>query len=301
METKTKTTREVILEQLQENTGRHICDSGDYYGRHFSRNQGKDWEWFTREPVRLEAHVYTHGDKPELELMGTVSLAAWMEANLEYAPEMQAQYEAWVEENDPDNDQYDLERMEKFAWLLNEPAYWHGGGPEVHNSYNGECDLSQTIQFVEFTSEGESYVLLQVHGGCDVRGGYSSPKAYQLKCDYFGQWNIDGYSCSHTQWDECLNDCNNSDAPNLKDYPVHDLVWVPTLEHDLECLKQTDKDDEETRALMTRTAETQEREFFEEFCAELTEASVVVFKRKAYLVVDGYPDEIFGECYGMYN
>lgn len=302
METKVLTTQDVILSMMQENTGSHFLDSGSAYGRNHERNRSKTWEDLTKNPVRLEASVYTHGDKPELELMGYISLAAWLEANLTYDHEMQECFEEWLREGD--RDYYDLEAMELFAdWMTtDERSNKYGFDvPRTINSYNGECDLSQTIQFVEFQYEGEGRIMLQIHGGCDVRGGYTSPRAFKLDCDYFGSWMIDGYGCNSHQWDESLNNANDYKLPNLKDYPVHELEWVSTLEHDLECLKQTDHDNEETREAIRVGALTAERDAFEEFCDALTEHSVVVWKRVAYFVGDDGPEEICGDCYGMYN
>lgn len=302
METISKTTRDVILEQLQENTGTHFLDSGGAYGRHWQRNQGKTWEDFVREPVTVEAYVYSHGAKPELEILGYISVAAWLDANLEYDDEMQLRYEAWVSENDPENEMYDMERMERFAEEMGGKTGW-GGDSSIQYTYNCDNDLSQDIQFIEFVSEedGQSFVLVQLHQGCDARGGMGSPKAYRLESDYFGRWSVDGYYTSTESWDESMSSNEYPARPGLKDYPVHELVWVPTLERDLEALKQTDHDTEETRELMRATAVTLERSYFEEFCEALTEDSVVVFKRRAYLVVDGEPDEIHGECTGLYN
>jgi len=42
--TQTDTTADKLAEMLQENTGRSILDSGDYYGRHWEHNQGADFE-----------------------------------------------------------------------------------------------------------------------------------------------------------------------------------------------------------------------------------------------------------------
>lgn len=60
---------------------------------------------------------------------------------------------------------------------------------ESQNSYNGECLLSQTIQYTPLTFEDTSdmysmaYVLLQIHGGADVRGGYTDAKLFKLDAD----------------------------------------------------------------------------------------------------------------------
>lgn len=295
-------TQKKILSQLKENTGRALCDSGDAYGRNWQRNQNKTWEDFTKNPVQMEAHVYKHGDKPELELMGYVSLASWLDANVEFDAKMQRRYDTFVKRTDPDNEQYDLERMEAFAEKISDGRHWCGSDyPSVVNSYNGECDLTQTIQFVEFAYQDEVYVLLQVHGGCDVRGGYTSPVAYKVTSDYFGDWVVDGYGCASHQWDESMCNANDYKLPSLKDYPVHELVWVSKLEHELECLKQTNKDLPAVRESMRQREIELEKEAFEEFCDALTEHSVVVYKRKAYFVGDEGPEEIYGDCRGLFN
>ena len=54
-----------------------------------------------------------------------------------------------------------------------------GQEAECINSYNGDCDLSQTIQFVHV---GDIYdndmIALSIHNGCDVRGGYTDYKFF---------------------------------------------------------------------------------------------------------------------------
>ena len=37
-------TKAVIADMLQENTGRHMLDSGGAYGRNWERNQGRDFD-----------------------------------------------------------------------------------------------------------------------------------------------------------------------------------------------------------------------------------------------------------------
>lgn len=71
-----------------------------------------------------------------------------------------------------------------------DPAPVHDGiwgdlkRPVTENSYNGECALSQTIQLTMFGLDdiyaSGPFVLLQVHGGADVRGGYTTPRLFSL-------------------------------------------------------------------------------------------------------------------------
>ena len=49
------------------------------------------------------------------------------------------------------------------------------------NTYNYDCDLSQTLQGSNLTINNEEYILIQIHGGADVRGGYTD--AVLFKCE----------------------------------------------------------------------------------------------------------------------
>jgi hypothetical protein len=59
------------------------------------------------------------------------------------------------------------------------------------NSYNEDNLLSGTVQYTCFELDGDSFVLLQIHGGCDVRGGYTAPQVFRTdeNCGSFGDWN----------------------------------------------------------------------------------------------------------------
>ena len=59
------------------------------------------------------------------------------------------------------------------------------GEPVSVNTYNGEDLLSQTIQYIYFSNHSNTYVILQIHGGCDVRGGYTAPKVFHTGADDF--------------------------------------------------------------------------------------------------------------------
>jgi hypothetical protein len=48
---------------------------------------------------------------------------------------------------------------------------------------------------------GNDYIILQVHGGCDARGGYTKPRVFSL--DYEGR---DGFVlASQRAWFSCSN------------------------------------------------------------------------------------------------
>lgn len=65
---------------------------------------------------------------------------------------------------------------------------------DTWNSYNGEQTLDAVLQGANLHTEGHEsefefpgYLLLQVHGGADVRGGYTDAKLFKVGnyCDYF--------------------------------------------------------------------------------------------------------------------
>jgi hypothetical protein len=92
---------------------------------------------------------------------------------------------------------------------------------------------------------------------------------------------------------------NDSKWPALSEMPVHEFKHHFDLDAKLEALKLTDKDNEETRALLVSTAKTQERAAFEEFCEDLEDYCVVVWNRKAYFTGDDGPEEIYGDAYSL--
>jgi hypothetical protein len=54
---------------------------------------------------------------------------------------------------------------------------------KVDNSYNYDNSLDQTLLSVMFRKDGKTFVLLSVHGGADVRGGYTTPQIFELTGD----------------------------------------------------------------------------------------------------------------------
>ena len=48
------------------------------------------------------------------------------------------------------------------------------------NTYNYASALSQVLQGTYVSINGKDYILLQIHGGCDVRGGYTDAKLFRL-------------------------------------------------------------------------------------------------------------------------
>lgn len=156
-------TQEVIASMLVENTGIHMLDSGGSMGRHWQRNAGKTVADFVAEP---QASIDRFGV--------TLSVFHFLSSSLDYAPEMQKQFEAFCA-NDDDGW---LSLAQRFftdeLWVSDDKV-------DTWNTYNGESALSQCVQCVCAPYEGKTLALVQVHNGADVRGGYTAPKAFFVK------------------------------------------------------------------------------------------------------------------------
>ena len=153
---------------LQQNTGEALCDSGGVYGRHWERNAKRTQKDFENEPV-------VSGNKEDGE---TISVYHYLteEAGLSL-DDLCDEYNN-LKCDAFDSDIYGVSKKQK-KWLDKK------GFKVVNdfNSYNDECYLSQVIQGTYITdrdNDDANYVLLQIHQGCDVRGGYTDAKLFKL-------------------------------------------------------------------------------------------------------------------------
>lgn len=138
-------------------------DFGGAYGRNWEKNQERDFE---DEPcARLEVwgaedfYIY-------------VSTYHWLRGRLEYDEKIDQEFQEFAK----DRDESWLTLMEDF---FDEVL---GFDYATVNTYNHESVLDQVIQYTHAPEEG--IVLLQIHGGCDVRGGYTRPRAFRDEWDY---------------------------------------------------------------------------------------------------------------------
>lgn len=261
-------TQEVIAGMLVENCGTNLLDSGDAYGRHFQRNQGRDFA--TEKSSVVEFDICN--DKLDISMVH--NLYHWLERRLELDNsldgifhgafriavdhvdedeslsealhpdirrrlanrdekswlQLMEEFPAWVAEHVSTEDdsilgicpphhrwprepkepgQSKTRRARKAAaaqyakamemyrsklevvraanskyrehkdQLCNVGGIYNEGDPITVNSANGEDMLSQVIQFVYFTWNNEAYIILQIHGGADVRGGYTKPRVFR--------------------------------------------------------------------------------------------------------------------------
>ena len=173
-------TQRKLAKMLKENTGSHFLDSGGAYGRNWQRNQTRD---FMSESATVLAPVDDYvEDGAEFSPEVTHNVFHFLSEALDYDASMDRRYQAFARRRRQDD--AEMEIMESFMDYLRERGHELGGlygegKPFTVNTYNGEDLLSQTLQYLYFACDGEEYVLLQIHGGADVRGGYTNAVAFK--------------------------------------------------------------------------------------------------------------------------
>ena len=199
-------TKELVYKMLTECTGKHMCDSGMSDNRHWQRNQKKSIEDFENEP---EERIYKEGEYiyrdlsvfhylSELELDDICNSFNKINTNCKN----------WDAETNDDNFLYGVS---KEAWehlkYLPDTRLDNTGDRYKHlnikadirvnrsfNTYNYESDLSQTLQGANLSINNEEYILIQIHNGADVRGGYTDAKLFKLNDEglihsYLFEWS----------------------------------------------------------------------------------------------------------------
>lgn len=193
-----RATRRKLWDMLIENTGAHFLDSGGHYGRAWQRHQLVDFE--ATPEVSLSW---------EYGFSFTRSAYHWLAQNLEYNETLT-------------NSLLALSRSERYAdegwgecieaWLASkvpDAAGLYGDGePWRDNTYNHENVLDQTLLFTFFTIPsstehatkfqmehwGSAFLILQIHGGADVRGGYTAPVVFEITGEEELLWNMNDWN-----------------------------------------------------------------------------------------------------------
>ena len=180
MTTKTQNTtsnvNELVYNMLIENTGTHFLDSGGANGRMWQRNESKCLQDFEDE----QPETYEYCSKYN-EIYRSVSVYHFLTNDLQINDicfefnNLNTAPKDW--EADTNTNVY-IYGVSLAAWdYLTE-----FNDVEVSrswNTYNGESDLSQILQGANLTINDEEYVLIQIHGGADARGGYTDAKLFK--------------------------------------------------------------------------------------------------------------------------
>lgn len=190
---KLKADKITFFAACRENTGASICDSGGAYGRwHEQPEEDPNGPAITLETSRVNPS----------EIMASLSTPHYLDAWFEIDRELQAKFDAWEAEH-PDESWFAGGEL-----FMEEQGFRAAGSSG--NSYNGECDLTQTIQWEVWVPDGSkdcdeglyaregTRTVIHVHCGCDVRGGYGRPLFCKARNDYaFPNDYLVGYSFSN--------------------------------------------------------------------------------------------------------
>ena len=215
----TSNVKDLIFSMLTENTGTHMCDSGGDNGRMWQRNANKCVADFEAEPQELYQYDPKYND-----IHRTVSVFHYLTNNLEVDDiafnfnELNTNAKDW--EADCKEDDASLYGVSLNAWLdlvtSNEVEV-----SRSWNTYNGDSDLSQILQGANLTINEEHYVLIQIHGGADARGGYTDAKLF--KCGDHMDGMIHEYLREYTDNDYTLDELDYIDS--MVDYWDDSIVY----------------------------------------------------------------------------
>jgi len=179
---------ELVFSMLTENTGRHFLDSGDAYGRNWERNALKELRDFRRQP--LDEYTVHNLTQENTSLDGQPH-SVWIERTVHVFPflteggleldDLCDKFNALTDDDWSDDSQFYGVTNKQHELLSSLDV------TEVHgfNTYNGDSDLSQVLQGSWIRIDDEPYLILQIHGGCDVRGGYTTARLFKPHEEYF--------------------------------------------------------------------------------------------------------------------
>ena len=172
---------------LTKSTGRALCDSGDAYGRHWEKNQKKSIDDFQKEPaVSFELPSFKDGEQvTSKEIEYSISVFHYLAKGFDLDSTCN-DYNT-LACDDWESEIYGVSKAQ--AEWLSERGFEIG---ESFNTYNGESSLSQVLQGTLVKQDSRNYVLLQVHQGCDVRGGYTDAKMFYLPNEYMPSEDVFG-------------------------------------------------------------------------------------------------------------
>ena len=178
-----KTLNQTIAAMLTENTGTHMLDSGGASGRGWQRNAGKALADFESQPSAT-ADIYVREYKGELvaEIMPCVNIFHLLTGGALELDDICKEFNA-MPVDDWDG-KFSGVSLAGYEWLMSNcgfDATGHGGASGGgFNTYNWASNHSQVIQGQELELNDDNYILIQIHGGADVRGGYTDAKLFRL-------------------------------------------------------------------------------------------------------------------------
>jgi hypothetical protein len=205
-----------LAEMMIEPVPHHICDSGGSIGRAYQQNQAMA----QRSPSVISA---LRAQRGLVETYGPCYMPVWqfLADRLTYSPEMTRRFRAWVhlepaDISNPDRrctnsvDQWPDALVER-GWLDDDYVK-----DDTWNTCNNEHLLSQEVLSRTFgpsaewlavmgdsvppIGQHERYVMVSIHGGADIRGGYSDVRVFVANESWFYEMSDALVACDTCGW-----------------------------------------------------------------------------------------------------
>ncbi len=210
-----KTAHDKIFEMVRENTGSHMLDSGGAYGYTYNT------------PISEDGYIWSDYSGYSISLPHFLDAFLSFNENTDRFNEMLDNHIKTVDNNSYFEDASDMVDIIK---ELSEKDGVDFRRENVYNTYNYENDLDQVYQAQHFRYDGESYIILMTHNGCDVRGGYTRPHIFHIDDeDYFMDDRIrySGMECPGKSYDPSVTQMT-IEGGKIRDYreePDWETSW----------------------------------------------------------------------------
>ena len=182
MEEQMTNVENLIAAMLTENTGTHMLDSGGANGRAWQRNQVMTVEKFKSQPsAYVEITLRDWNGETFVDMTPCVDVFHLLTSGALELDGLCDEFNA-MPVDDWHGDYYGVS-VNGQEWLDRQGFEAKGDG---FNTYNWFANHSQTLQGQELELDGDNYMLIQIHGGADVRGGYTDAKLFKL--DYHAEY-----------------------------------------------------------------------------------------------------------------
>lgn len=177
---------------LTQEISKSLLDSGSIYGYNYEENRKKDLE--NIDPVDVDIW-----DKDDIVV--SFNIYHFLHTYLKTSENSRKLNSILFKF-------HKMERFEDIHNFDNFLEYLGNKGLDIDvvvgkaNTYNYDNILSQGMIYEIFSLDGEDFIILSVHGGCDIRGGYSQPYIAKLEDrDYFIIAQLDvSANCNCGSW-----------------------------------------------------------------------------------------------------
>lgn len=166
-------TTQKLQQMLVERVDHSIYDSGSAYG--YNHEAKRDYS----EP-RMGFHIRVIAKDNALEIVPVLSLYRHLLQTLEYDLELDAYFQAFLEQDhSQDPISAFLQDLDCHDGITRDRA-GHASG----YTYNYDTYLDQDFRWWSFGIEErdfeQNFVVIEIHGGCDARSGFTGPVLFKV-------------------------------------------------------------------------------------------------------------------------